>query len=204
MRRRRPGAELPGAAGDLDRAVGGRRLHRYRHARARDRHREASRPVDRGREPAGRLRHARPGPDGGDRQARRLHARTAADHGVPLSVHDQDHLRSRQGLQLHHRGERLYLRGGGEERRAMEDVPGAARRGQGQSRQDQLWITGPRHQPAHHHGADRQAAGHQMDPCALQGQRRDQHRDPRRPHPRGRRFERLGTAGEHRVNCACW
>ena len=82
-------AEFPGTAGDADRAVARRRHHRRRHARARERDREASRAVDRDREPAGRFRHARPGPDGGHRQARRLHRRADADHDLPLSLHDQ-------------------------------------------------------------------------------------------------------------------
>jgi hypothetical protein len=146
------------------------RLHRRRPASARERDREASRAADRHRESLGRLRHARPGPDGGDREARRLHHHADPDHRLSFSLHGEDHVRSSRRLYLHHRRERLHLRGRGARRRTVEDVPGSPRRRQGQSRQDQLWNTRRRHQPAHHHGADRQAAGHQVDPRPVQGQ----------------------------------
>ena len=59
------------AGGSTDVAM---RAHRRRRI-------EAPRPADRHRQQGGRLRHARPGSHGGDRQARRLHHRADADHG---------------------------------------------------------------------------------------------------------------------------
>src|SRR5262249_15338304 len=109
MDRRRAGAEFPCAARHPHPAVARRPHHRRQHAHARDRDRKASRAVDRHREPAGRLRHARPGPDGRDRKARRLHDRADPDHHLPLSLHDQNDLRSEHGFHLHHRHQRLHV-----------------------------------------------------------------------------------------------
>ena len=82
--------------------------------------------------------------------------------------------------------------------------PDLTRRCQGQSRQDQLRHARRRHQPAHHHGADRQAAGDQVDPRPVQGQRRGHERAARRPYSCRRRFEWMGAAGQCRHASGCW
>ena len=197
-------AELSHQARDLDRALARRRLVRPCHARLRRGRAEAPRPADRDREQARRIRHAGPGADGGDRQARRLHHRADADHGVPPALHDQDHLRSDQGLHLRGRPHRLHVRRGGEQQVALEDLPGARRLRQGQPRQGQVRHARHRHQPAHRHGADRQADG-----------RRSGRRCPSRARPRPMRrcsaatstrwpIRRAGARWSTPATSACW
>ena len=168
-----------------------------------DRDRKASRPVDRHREPARRRRHARARADGGVRKARRLHRRADADHGVPPSVHDQDDLRSDQdftciiGLTGYTFG--VVVRS----RFAVEDLGRTHRLRQGQSRQAHLWHAGRRHQPAHHHGADRQREGIKWVAGAVQGRRRGD--DGAAGRPRRVHADSTGWASRSTpASCACW
>ena len=161
------GAGLPEPPGDADRAVCRRRHDGYRASRAGGRDRKASRPAHPDREPHRGRRRDRPAADGDQRRAGRLHHLADPDHGVPLSVHHQDHVQSAQRSELHHQPVGLHLRHRGEARRALENLSGPSRRRQGQSRQDQLRHARRRHDAAPDDGADRQAAGHQMDPRAV-------------------------------------
>ena len=62
--------------------------------------------------------------NGGEQRARRLHHRANPDHGVPLSVHTKDHVRSGQRPELHSEPVGLHLRCCGQEGRALGDAPG--------------------------------------------------------------------------------
>ena len=73
---------------------------------------------------------------------------------------------------------------------------------QGQSRQGQLRHAGRRLEPAHHHGADRESEGHQVDAGAVQGRRRQHERAARWAYRRDGGFDRLGelvNAGKFRL-----
>ena len=139
-------------------------------------------------------------------------AATAAPDGytvaqIPITVfrlpfHPEDRLRPGEGLHLHHPGDRLHLRRGGARRCAVEDLQRTARLRQGQSRQDQLRRAGRGHEPAHHHGADRQAEGHQVDDGAVQGAGRQPDRAARRTHRCGIELDRLGRHRECRRGAA--
>ena len=74
-----------------------------------------------------------------------------------------------KGLHLHRRPHRLHFRRGGQIELAVEDLQRPHRPRQGQPWQDQVRLAGRRHQPAHRHGADRQADRREVDACALQG-----------------------------------
>ncbi len=75
VRHARTSPELSHQARHIDRSLARRRLIRPCLARVRRGGAEASWPAAHHREPARRFGHAWPGADGGDRQARRLHAR---------------------------------------------------------------------------------------------------------------------------------
>src|SRR2546421_1957494 len=66
----------------------------------------------------------------------------------------------------------------------MEDFPGTACRREGQPGHDQLRLAGGRQHPAHHDGANRQTAGHQMGPRSIQGRGRQHECAARRTYPR--------------------
>ena len=85
---------------------------------------------------------------------------------------------------------------------AVEDVQRIARLRQGQSQQDQLRRAGRGHEPAHHHGADRQAEGHQVDHGAVQGSGGQPDRAARRTHRCGIELDRLGRHRERRQGAA--
>ena len=111
----------------------------------------------------------------------------------------EDDLRSDQGFHLHHRPHRLHVRRRGAERtRPWKTFQEMLAVRQSQSRQDQVRHARRRHQPAHRHGADRQAGRRQVDARAVQGRGRDQRGAARRPRRCGRRFDRLGRAGQLR------
>src|SRR4051812_31192105 len=57
---------------------------------------------------------------------------------------------------------------------------------------------GRRLEPAHHHGADRQAQRHQVDAGAVQGRRRQHERNIGRAHRRDGGLDRLGRARQRR------
>ena len=120
--------------------------HRHRHARARARDRETSQAANRDREPVRRGGNARARQHGSECAAGWLHGGAASDQRFPDAVHPEDHVRSRQGLHLHHPPHWLHVRCGRAGGCAMEDVPGAYRLRQGQSRQGQLWHARHRHE----------------------------------------------------------
>ena len=98
------------AAGDADRALSCRRLHRPPPA-----HRGAGRvqvpgPARHRGKPAGRRRHAGAGQHGQDRQAGRLHHFAVHPGHAAHAPHAQDQLGSDQRFHLHRRPVGLYLR----------------------------------------------------------------------------------------------
>ena len=89
--------------------------------------------------------------------AGRLHGGAIPDHHFPHPVYPEDGVGSRHGLHLRHPSHRLHVRRRGAGGLAVQDVQRHDRARARQSRQGQLRDARRRHEPAHHHGADRQS-----------------------------------------------
>ena len=194
-------AGLSFEAGHADRALARRRLDRSCDARPRDVDREVPRAADRDREQARRRRHH--GRCRDDQcQARRLHDHANPHHRVSLSAHGAGRIRPFGRSHLPHRHLGLHLRRGRAHRRAVEDVAGARRLREGQSRQAVVRHARREHVAARHDGRHRAARRHPMGAGAVQRQRGQHDRASRRPHPGVRRRDRLGSARRSRQDAA--
>src|SRR6267142_1337844 len=184
---------FPVAADHPHLPLAGGRLDRYPSAPFRRDRRPLLRPDDRDREQARRQRHDRPGIRRAEREARRLHAVADAHGRLSRSPHAEARLGPDPGPDLHHRRLRLHLRRSGEERIAVQILPGPARLRQGEPGQDVLLLHGNGHLAAPSHGGGVDEDRRPVPPRALQGQRRFDPGAPRRPRHGAVGFERLGT-----------